>query len=245
MASLLYTVWCAFWFGFWYILLFPLTWVGLQRREWHPFVHRINWLCSRILLFFMGIKIEVEYRYRPNPNQTYVFCANHFSYLDIIVMGLILENYFAFVGKEEVRKIPLFGYMFAKMHIYVKREESNSRVSSLNKSLKTLLSGRSIVIFPEGGIKAQIPPQMHHPFQNGAFQLAIRQQLPIVPITLLSNYEIMPDSQPVRLYRLPVRAIVHEPIYTNGLDQQHTNAVREQCFAVIQEALQTKTSRKQ
>lgn len=234
----LYSAWCVFCFGFWYVVLFPFSWVGLQRPQWHPFVHRINRLCSQIFLFFVGISVNIEYRYQPDSRQTYVFCANHFSYLDIVVMGVILENYFAFVGKEEVKKIPLFGYMFAKMHIYVNRNASQSRVSSLSKSLKTLAMGRSIVIFPEGGIRAPLPPLMHHPFQNGAFQVAIRQQVAIVPVTLLSNYEILPDRFPLRMKRKTMRAIVHQPIKTTGLTQTDTNAIREQCFSVIQEALQ-------
>jgi len=218
-------------------VLFPLSWVGLQRKQWHPFVHRVNRLCSQFFLFSVGVSVQIEYRYRPDLKRTYVFCANHFSYLDIIVMGVILENYFAFVGKDEVKKIPLFGYMFTKMHINVNREESNSRVSSLSKSLKTLAQGRSVVIFPEGGIKSDNPPQMHRPFQNGAFQIAIQQQVAVVPVTLLSNYEILPDRWPIRMKRLAMRAIVHEPLITQGLTQNDKDALRERCFAVIQESL--------
>ncbi|TAF02939.1 MAG: 1-acyl-sn-glycerol-3-phosphate acyltransferase [Runella slithyformis] len=234
----LYSAWCVFCFGFWYVVLFPFSWIGLQRPQWYPFVHRVNRLCSQIFLICVGVSVQIEYRYRPDLHKTYVFCANHFSYLDIVVMGVILENYFAFVGKEEVKKIPLFGYMFVKMHIYVNRDASQSRVSSLSKSLKTLSTGRSVVIFPEGGIKAPSPPRMHHPFQNGAFQVAIRQQVPIVPVTLLSNYDILPDRWPLRMKRKAMRAIVHQPIETTGCTQTDTNAIREQCFTVIQEALQ-------
>ena len=235
--SLLYTAWCVFCLSFWYIVLFPFTWLGLQRKQWHPLVHRINRLCAKIFLFCVGISVKIEYRYRPDLKQTYVFCANHFSYLDIVIMGIVVENYFAFMGKDEAKKVPLFGYVFAKMHISVNREESNSRALSLSKSLKTLAQGRSVVIFPEGGIRATNPPQMHHPFQNGAFQIAIQQQVAVVPIALLSNHEILPDRWPIRMKCRAMRAIVHQPLETNGLTQKDRDALKEQCFAIIQEAL--------
>ena len=236
----LYSAWCVFCFAFWYTVLFPLSFVGLQREAWLPFVHRINRLVSQLFLLSVGVSVEIEYRYRPDPKQTYVFCANHFSYFDIMIMGVIIENYFAFIGKEDVKKIPLFGYMFAKMHINVKREDGNSRVSSLNKSLKTLAKGRSVMVFPEGGMKTKNPPQMHQPLQNGAFQIAIQQQVPIVPITLLNNYQILPDRKPLRMTRLPARVVVHEPLSTTGLTQQDRDALRQQCFDIIQQELNSR-----
>ena len=94
------------------------------------------------------------------------------------------DNYFAFVGKHGVRKVPLFGYMFAKLHIQVDRDKGHSRAYSLNKSIKTLASGRSVMVFPEGGILTKNPPHVHLPLQKGALIMAIQQQVPLVPVTL-------------------------------------------------------------
>ena len=126
--------------------------------------------------------------------------------------------------------------MFRKLHIQVNRESSQSRVGSLSKAIKTLAQGRSIVIYPEGGIRTKKPPQMHT-FMDGAFKMAIQQQVPVVPVTLLTNYKILPDEGKLRLYRNPLRAVVHEPLSTIGLTQADTTALKEKCFQIIDETL--------
>lgn len=235
--QLLYTIWCAFYLIAVYLVLFPFQYVFLQREEWKPLAHWINRIWGKLFFFGVGMPIQVEYRFRPNPTGVYVFCANHFSYIDIAVMGVILDNYYAFVGKSDVKHIPLLGYMFAKLHVQVDREQANSRAYSLTKSIRTLASGRSIMIFPEGGIRAKQPPQMHHPFKDGAFIMAIQQQVPIVPITLLTNYLILPDTKKVRMHRHPMRAVVHQPIDTKGLTQDDVARLREETYWVIDQEL--------
>ena len=235
--SLLYTIWCGVWFCLLYLVLFPIQFVCLQREKWKPAAHRINYIWGRLFFLGAGMPIRVEYRFRPDPKQAYVFCANHFSYLDIAAMGVVIENYYAFMGKSDVKRIPLLGYMFAKLHIQVTREQANSRAYSLAKCIRTLAAGRSIVIFPEGGIRAQQPPKMAYPFKDGAFTMAIQQQVPIVPVTLLNNYLILPDTQKVRLHRMPVRAVIHPPIDTKGLTQEDAERLKEETYQIIDNEL--------
>lgn len=194
--------------------------------------HRINRIWGKLFFGVIGMPIRVEYRFRPDPRGVYVFCANHFSYIDIAALGVILNNYYAFIGKSEVKHIPLLGYMFAKLHVQVDRSQPNSRAYSLAKSIRTLASGRSIAIFPEGGIRATEPPQMV-PFKDGAFTMAIQQQVPVVPVTLLNNYQILPDKSPVRLHWHPLRAVVHTPIETKGMTQDDVDRLREETYTII------------
>jgi len=235
-AKLVYTVWCIFWLGLIFLLLFPFMAICLQRKAWYPYAHWLNRLWGKVFFVLIGVRIEIEYHYRPNPEQVYVFCANHFSYLDIAVMGLIIENYFAFVGKQDVKDIPLLGYMFRKLHIQVNRENSQSRAGSFGRAIKTLAQGRSIMIFPEGGIRTKKPPEMHH-FLDGAFKMAIQQQVPVVPITLLNNYKILPDQKATRFHRQALRVVVHAPLSIIGLDQDSTATLKDACFRVIDETL--------
>ncbi|GAA4456310.1 lysophospholipid acyltransferase family protein [Nibrella saemangeumensis] len=235
--TLLYSLWCVFWFVGLFLLLFPFFYLFLQREEWKPYAHWLNRFWGQLFFPMVGISFKVEYRYRPEPKRVYVFCANHFSYLDIACMGVILNNYYAFVGKSDLKKVPLFGYMFAKLHIQVDRNISNSRAYSLAKSLRTLASGRSVVIFPEGGIITNDPPKMHYPFKDGAFTMAIQQQVPIVPISLLNNYMILPDKKEMRMHRMPLRAIVHPPIETKGLTQADIGWLKEETYRIIDSEL--------
>lgn len=229
---LLYTIWCATYLVVLYLFLFPIQFVFLQRDAWKPLAHKVNYLWGTLFFIGIGIPVRVDYRFTPEPKGVYVFCANHFSYLDIAVMGIIVKNYYAFVGKSDVKAIPLLGYMFAKLHVQVDRDQPNSRAYSLAKSIRTLASGRSIMIFPEGGIRAPEPPQMV-PFKDGAFTMAIQQQVPVVPVTLLNNYQILPDKSPVRFHWHPLRAVVHPPIETKGMTQEDVSRLKEETYRII------------
>jgi 1-acyl-sn-glycerol-3-phosphate acyltransferase len=232
----LYTLWATFWFVFLFLLLFPLFWIFLQKNEWKPYAHYLNRFWGKLFFPLIGMPIKIDYEFEPDKNKAYVFCANHFSYMDIASMGMVIKNYYAFVGKASIKSVPLFGYMFAKLHIQVDRNDKNSRATSLNRSIRALQSGRSIMIFPEGGIKSPNFPQMHLPLKDGAFVMAIQQQVPLVPITFLNNYKIMHDNQ-YAVYPQTLRAVVHKPIETKGMTQADVDVLRQTFYDIVQARL--------
>jgi 1-acyl-sn-glycerol-3-phosphate acyltransferase len=236
ILTFFYTLWATFWFVFLFLLLFPLFWLFLQKPEWKPKAHYLNRLWGKVFFPIIGIGFDIKYEFEPDVNKTYVFCANHFSYVDIAVMGVIIKNYFAFVGKSSIKGVPLFGYMFAKLHIQVDRSDKNSRVTSLTRSIKALQSGRSVMIFPEGGIWSKDFQKMSLPLKDGGFSMAIQQQIPIVPITLLNNHKVMQDGK-FALYRQTIKAIVHKPIDTKGLTQDDVENLKSMFYGIVQEAL--------
>ncbi len=236
ILTFIYTLWVAFWFIFLFVLLFPFFWLFIQKPEWKPQAHYLNRLWGKMFFPIAGIAIKVQYDFKPDLNKTYVFCANHFSYVDIAAMGMIIKNYFAFVGKSSIKGVPLFGYIFAKLHIQVDRNDKNSRITSMNRSLKALQSGRSVMIFPEGGIWSKNIPKMSLPLKDGGFAMAIKQQIPIVPISLLNNYKIMHDGD-FAVYPQTIRAIVHPPIETVGMTNADIEALKMKFYDVVQGAL--------
>lgn len=233
---LLYSAWCVFLFGLLIILTFPVVWLGLRRREWYGLAHRATRLIGQG--FFIGalLPVRIEYRFRPDPTQPYVYCANHFSYMDITLLGTIVPGQYAFIGKTGVKKVPLFGYMFSRLHIMVDRKDPNSRTRSLKKSLQLLREGRPIIVFPEGGMRSKNPPQMA-PFMDGAFVMAIQQQVPIVPITLLNDYRVLPNAEKLRMRWEPIQVVFHAPISTTGLTTNDIQSLKQKTFALIQQEL--------
>ena len=232
--SWIYTIWCAFWFIVVFLLLFPIVFIALQKEEWKPIAHYCNRIWGKIFFFVIGQSVKVTYEAELDPKRAYVFCANHFSYLDIAMMGVVVKNYFAFMGKSSVKKVPLFGYMFTKLHIQVDRSAKDSRIKALTRSIKALKSGRSIMIFPEGGIFSTNFPEMIQPFKDGAFSMAIENKVPIVPISLLDNYKVMPET----LFKWhKIRVIVHKPIETTNLTKADMDTLKKQVYDVIQPTL--------
>jgi 1-acyl-sn-glycerol-3-phosphate acyltransferase len=246
---MLYTAWCILVFALTFLLVVPFvllgSWLASNKSEAGlRLAHGAIRTWGHIAFPLIGMPLRVEWRFRPQRGQAYVYCANHFSYLDIAVLGVIIPGLYAFIGKIGVRKIPLFGYMFAKLHVMVDRSSAESRAYSLTKCIRTLASGRPIIIFPEGGIKAPLkpdgsPPTMIYPFKDGAFTMAIQQQVPVVPVTLLNNYRIVPDASPFRVHWAPSRIVIHEPIPTTGLTQTDASALRERTYRTIEEELVT------
>jgi 1-acyl-sn-glycerol-3-phosphate acyltransferase len=182
------------------------------------------------MFIFVFLPYEVECRSKLDPKRTYIFCSNHFSYLDIPAMGLNPINAI-FVGKNSIAKVPLFGFMYRKLHITVDRRSLRSRSNTVINSLKAIDEGKSLIIYPEGGMATNEPPRMSS-FKDGAFRAAIEKQIPIVPVTIPFNWIILPEH-PLILHRGKVKVIFHEPIETKGMTNGDVKNLKEKVYAVI------------
>ncbi len=163
----LYSIYCLAVFGGLFLLLLPAFLFLAQKRAWRRSAVWLNhyWAWGFFRLCF--ISVDLEFKEKLSPKQQYIFCPNHFSFLDIATMGLTPVP-FAFVGKNSMAKIPVFGYMYRKLHILVDRDNMRSKYEMLHRSIEALNQGISLTIFPEGGIGTQTPPEMS-PFKPGAF----------------------------------------------------------------------------
>lgn len=147
------------------------------------------------------------------------------------------------MGKNSMEKIPLFGYMYKRMHITVDRQNLKSRYKALNEAAEALEEGKSLTIFPEGGIFTKEPPQLV-PFKDGAFRLAIEKQVPIVPVTLPYNWIILPDDGNLLIDKKDrrVKAIFHEPIETKGMVIKDIQKLKEHTFSIIEKELKVQNN---
>jgi 1-acyl-sn-glycerol-3-phosphate acyltransferase len=155
-------------------------------------------------------------------------------------MGVVLDHYYAFIGKSSLAKLPLFGYMFTRLHIAVDRSSRVRSYQTMQKALGTLDKGRSLMIFPEGGIISQNPPQMT-PFKEGPFRMAIEKQIPIVPITLPYNWIVLPEDSGLLFQWHKIKAIVHKPIVTKGMTLEDIPLLKQMTFEVIDNELKKYT----
>ncbi|MBS1553609.1 MAG: 1-acyl-sn-glycerol-3-phosphate acyltransferase [Bacteroidetes bacterium] len=223
-----------------FIILFPLLLIPIIFPKRFFLVGIINRWWAKGLFIFTFLPYRVVCKAPLNKSKQYVFCPNHFSYLDIPTMGLNPINTI-FVGKNDMEKIPLFGFMYRKLHITVNRQSLKSRSSTLLASMKALDEGKSLVIYPEGGIITQHPPRMVH-FKDGAFRAAIEKQVAVVPVTITNNWIILPDQKQLRLHWGRVEVIFHEPIETKGLTLDNVQQLKNQVFNIIDAELNRKYS---
>jgi 1-acyl-sn-glycerol-3-phosphate acyltransferase len=181
------------------------------------------------------IPIKKIYSDKIDFDRQYIFCANHFSYLDIPAIGINKVRPI-FVGKHSLGKIPLFGYMYRNIHITLNKNNLKSRYSAMEKGAKELDAGHNLVIFPEGGITSKNPPQMAR-FKDGAFRLAIEKQLAIVPVTIPYNWILLPDDGKLLLHRHENVVIFHDPIETKGLSIKELDQLKNNVYSVIDNEL--------
>ena len=146
-----------------------------------------------------------------------------------------------FVGKDGIAATPLFGYMYKKLHITVDRASLKSRVNTMLDSMKAIDEGKSLVIYPEGGMLTTNPPQMCV-FKDGAFRTAIEKQIAIVPVTIPYNWIILPDQKKIRLHAGKVKVIFHKPIETRGMNIKDVPQLKQLVFSIIDTELKKELS---
>ncbi len=185
-----------------------------------------------------GIRISVKRDAELNGNAPFVYCSNHTSYLDVAVIYRIIPFYFVFMGKQELSKVPLFNIFFKDMDITVDRESKIGSHKAFIRAGRDIDKGYSVVIFPEGGIPKQDTPKLHR-FKNGAFKLAIDKQIPVVPITFLNNWKIVPHGVNAKKHGGPAiaRAVIHKPIETKGMTDKDLVNLRTEVFNIIDKTL--------
>ncbi|MGL4629643.1 MAG: lysophospholipid acyltransferase family protein [Leadbetterella sp.] len=234
ILNTLYFVWCAVWLISIYLVLFPFIFICIVIKPWNKWG---TWFCNLWADLFFAIAfmpVKIEKKTQLNPKQNYIFVANHFSFLDIALGMKVVRQYFSYMGKASVKKIPLIGFMFARLHIQVDRSHKDSRAIAYQKSQAALKSGRSLFIMPEGGILSTNFPEMVQPFKDGAFSLAIESQVPIVPISFLNLYKILPSY--FLKWGIP-EIIVNEPISTIGKTKEDIETLKNQVYQIIQNQL--------
>ncbi|NVK48888.1 MAG: 1-acyl-sn-glycerol-3-phosphate acyltransferase [Cyclobacteriaceae bacterium] len=229
----IYTIYAGLLFVVSFLIIFPFFLICIWIPGWKPFGRKINQYWAKVYFTLIFKPIHLEIRCKLEKNQPYIFAANHFSYLDIPMMGFIPGDV-QFIGKASIRKAPLFGYYFKKLHIAVDRARVKSRAETMRRAGLAIDEGSGIVIFPEGGIYTHHPPSMVH-FKNGAFRLALEKQIPIIPATLSYNHLILPDDGRLLLDFHAAKMVLHEAIIPteNSSEEDLKNA----CFAVIQKQL--------
>jgi len=217
-----------------FLVAYPFFLIPIFFPKKFRLVGVINRLWGRILFPIAFVPYAIELRGKIEQSKSYIFCPNHFSYLDIATMGLN-PHPTIFVGKNDMQRIPLFGFMYRKLHIIVDRTQLKSRVATIKKSMEAIDEGKSLVIFPEGGIITEKEPVLHR-FKDGAFRVAIEKQIPVVPVTIPYNWIILPANE-FLLYRHRMKIIFHEPIDTRGLTLDDVAILRENVFRIIDNEL--------
>ncbi len=188
---------------------------------------------SKTWLWLIGMPLEVH---GPRPPECkYVVVANHISYIDSIALLPSIPGYFRPLGKKEISKIPIIGFIYKKIVIMVDRSSHHSRVRSMRLMWRVLKHDGNIAIFPEGTFNETGRPLKE--FFDGAFRLAINANVSILPIIFLDTVDRWHYSGWWKIWPGKNRAVYLPPISTDGMGTANLKELKQQVYTAMETAL--------
>jgi 1-acyl-sn-glycerol-3-phosphate acyltransferase len=189
-------------------------------RRLHWFSRAWSWLIMKTILS----PVKVTGLDKIDTSKTHVYAVNHASAMDIPFLYVYLPFQFRIVFKKELLVYPVVGWQLKRSgQVCIDQQKPTNSIAAIRSAVKSLKAGMPLVIFPEGG---RTPDGEIKPFLPGAFFLAIKAQVDIVPVALIGTYELLPmDTYHIKCRPLEMR--VGEAISTTGMTMRDLEAVSE------------------
>jgi 1-acyl-sn-glycerol-3-phosphate acyltransferase len=226
----IWRVWFYVFFGISIILMLPFLFILTIKESQYTTLYKIIRGFSKLLVIVMGFRLKIEVEEKIDPNKSYMFCPNHTSMMDPFVLISMVKSPIVFVGKAELKKIPVFGFFYKRICILVDRSNPKSRKEVYFKAKRRLQNGTCVAIFPEGLVPTE--EVVLSPFKNGAFSLAIEHQIPIVPATYFDCKRLFSWTY-FKGGPGTFRIKQHHFISTKGLTKEDLSKVKEETYQVI------------
>ena len=181
--------------------------------------HRIAQAWARTSVLISGTKVTVLGRERLKGAPA-VYVCNHLSYMDTPVIFSSLPFQFRIVARHDLWKLPFIGWWLRRSgQVGVDVSNPRASIASLIGAVRTLQAGMPLFIFPEGG---RTETGDTAKFMNGPAFMAIRAQVPLVPMALIGTHELLPIHT-YTIHRVPVTLAVGEEIETRGMTMKQVN----------------------
>ena len=184
-------------------------------------------------LWLIGMPVRILGK-RPEGDK-YVIVANHISYMDTLVIFPAIPFYFRALGKFEMSKWPLLGFIYKQLVIMVKRDSAHNRARSMRLMWRVLHKESSIIIFPEGTFNETGAPLKE--FYDGAFRLAINTKTAILPILFPDTPDRWHYSHWWKLWPGRNRAVYLDPVSVDGLALEDLPSLKEKVYKLMEAGL--------
>ncbi len=197
---------------------------GNRRAAW-----RFAKARARTLEHLLGVHVTVTGREHVVGGGPFVYTPNHQSHLDILALLSHLPGAIRFAAKQDLWRHPVVGAVMDSLGmVAIDRENPSDAIAALNRVRD---QGESFVVFPEGGRSRD---GRLRAFKKGAFVLAIRLGLPLVPVICRGTRRLMPKGSQLTVLPGEVEIVIERPIPTTGLRFEDRDALAAQVRAVIE-----------
>ncbi len=211
------------------VLFLPIILCALLSRTGNLAIN-LTRLWAWFMLFVTGVHPSIRGREKIVPGQSYVIISNHQSQYDILALVTQLGLQFRWIIKQELLKVPLFGYaLYASRNIFIDRSDTQRSVASIHAGMDRLPPEASVMFFAEGtrSCDGQI-----HTFKKGGFILALERGLPILPVTVNGSRKVLPKGS-FAFSPGPIEVVVSDPIPTEGCTHADLEALIEKTRRAI------------
>lgn len=219
------------------LLIFPFVIIAtfFGRIKGGNMIMRLCMLWADIWFFLIGITHKNIFEVPHDRSKSYIFISNHISFLDAALLVKIFRQPVRPLGKAEMAKVPVFGFIYKNAIVTVNRSCAEDRAKSV-QLLKSIISkGISIVVFPEGTFNMTSEPLKF--VYDGAFRVALETQTPIKPVLILDAYNRMHYRSLFSLNPGRSRAVYLDEIPVNDFLPDDILGLKEKVLAIMEKKL--------
>jgi 1-acyl-sn-glycerol-3-phosphate acyltransferase len=192
----------------------------------HDLVYPVALFGARAWLRLSGVRIVVKGLDQLDPKQSYVFVANHRSYLDTATLFIHTGRRIGLLAKKELLKVPVLGVGMGFVNVMaIDRSNLESAMQTTEAAAQRIRSGVSFAVFVEG-TRAQ--PGCLLPFKKGAFYMARQAGVPVVPVAI-KNSDLLMGKGAGEAKSGTIEMVMMSPIVTTDLstDQDINDLVKK------------------
>jgi len=219
------------------LLIFPFVISAsfLGRIKGGNMILRLCMLWADIWFPIIFVSIKKRFEAPHDKTKQYIFVSNHISYLDSAILVKAYRQHIRPLGKVEMAKVPVFGFIYRKAIVTVDRSSAHNRAESI-RILKSIISkGISVMVFPEGTFNMTNKPLKE--FYDGAFRLAIETQTPVKPVLFLDTYSRMNYKNIFSMTPGKCRIVYLKEIPVDGLKIEDVQGLKQKVYELMEKKL--------
>ena len=219
------------------LLLFPFALIAalFGRIRGGNMVYRLCMLWADTWFFLIFIYHRNYYEQFLDSDKQYIFVGNHLSYLDAPLLVKTIRRPIRALGRIELSKTPVFGFIYRMVVVIVDRSDAAHRAKSVRNLKSISKKGVSIIIMPEGTLNMTGKPLKD--FYDGAFKVAIETQTTLKPFLLLDAFDRLHYSHLFTLTPGKSRAVFLEEVEVDGLTLEDVPALKQKVYDLIEKKL--------
>jgi len=219
----------------WGLLVFVISWPFvmiaylftyriLPKKNKYRSGFAVSKVWGKFVNFFLGVRIQQYGKNEIDFTKQYVYVCNHRSQIDIPINFTTIPNGFVILSKKSAARIPVVGTNLKHAHVTVDRRKPEDRKDAMIKLSSFINRGHSVLIYPEGRrLRSNDKLGRLH---DGAFSLATKHKLPIIPITIVGSDKINNPKKPFQIFPGKVKVYFDLPIESANRTEELKSEIR-------------------